>query len=541
MLSDLLASVAEGGKVLVSEDDYLLARIRMDDRELLAEVSRGDSGGIRPGGWPHVPGVLLPDSEIQPGDDQETRILLFSLPEDGELLLEKLSRMGGCSEEEAVSLGIQILEILKSLHAEGCRTGYIGPETVILDGDGRPLLLGGARGVPDSPFSPPEAVGRRPDDPRSDIFALGLMMIRSLAGSDERQRQVDAWNGLSEPLLSLLENMVQTEVGERFTNFTALSAGIRSMRSTPPGDSGSEWVTSRSATAGRMNPIWYVVITVAAALAVYLVISFSDRGVTDDGSAPPDSTGQSFQDSLITDPPDSSAQEIIVPLDIETVSTDPVIWISNGTGRPGAASEFREGPAAAWSSVYKCTASPRRSSMLLVRREDPRAGTDHGSRFFQVAEQLAEADSSLTAFPVDVTILLGADLVNDIVPAGAVEYSASPAGTLYVDIANNGVGGVFGGAGAATWTRSVLNGSCLDIDGEQWLLSVVDFRDGDILNAELGIPTVLDSTLFLYRDGDGLLRSAERGIRYTILEDSVLTESTNISPAPPDIWILLGS
>ncbi len=539
MLSDLLASVAEGGRVLVSEDSYLLARVQMDGRELLAEVSRGDSGGISPGDWPRIPGLLRPDSEIHPGDDPATRILLFSIPEDGELLLERLSRVGKLSEEEAVSLGIQILEALKALHAEGSRIGYIGPETVMLDSDGRPLLVAGARGVPDSPFSPPEAVGKCPEDPRSDIFALGLLMFRSIAGSDERQRQVDAWNELSEPLLSLLEQMVQPDTGSRYPNFTALSAGIRNLRSAPPGEGGGEWVTHSSRKKQRrLKPIWYVVFTIAAAVIAFLAIilpNSGDPGVED--TILPDTLQQVTVDTVIPQLTDTLITEVISAPDIESLTFDPVIWISNGTGQPGVASEFREGPAASYSSVFKCTASPRRISLLLLRRDDPTLQ----SRFLEVAEELTAADSTILTAQVDISILLGADLVNDLIPAGAITYPPVPAGTLYVDIANHGVSQVFGGAGAATWTRSILNGGCLTLDGESWFISVVDFRDGDLYNAELGIPTTLDSTVFMYREGSELLRSAERELRFALLEDSTLTHSSGSLPSPPDIWVLLGS
>jgi len=214
-----------------------------------------------------------------------------------------------------------------------------------------------------------------------------------------------------------------------------------------------------------------------------------------------------------------------------------VIWISNGPGQPGVASEFREGPAAAYSSVFKCTASPRRISLLLLRRDNPMLQ----SRFLEMAEELTSVDSTIQTAQVDISILLGADLVDDLIPAGAITYPPVPAGTLYVDIANHGVTQIFGGAGAATWTRSILNGGCLTIDGESWFISVVDFRDGDMYNAELGIPTSLDSTIFMYREGSELYRSAERELRFAILEDSTLADGTGSLFTPPDIWVLLGS
>ena len=48
MLTDLLSNVAEGGEILISEEDYLLARVVVNETAKLAEISRGYTGGIHP-------------------------------------------------------------------------------------------------------------------------------------------------------------------------------------------------------------------------------------------------------------------------------------------------------------------------------------------------------------------------------------------------------------------------------------------------------------------------------------------------------------
>ena len=45
MLSNLLSTVAEGGKILLEEENYLLARVQIDGRAMLAEISSGSFGG----------------------------------------------------------------------------------------------------------------------------------------------------------------------------------------------------------------------------------------------------------------------------------------------------------------------------------------------------------------------------------------------------------------------------------------------------------------------------------------------------------------
>ena len=109
MLSNLLSTVAEGGKILLEEENYLLARVQIDGRVMLAEISCGSSGGFASGDWPEIDGVLLPDSMIHPGNDTETRILLFSLPDNAELCVEMIVRDGGFSESHALETGRKYL------------------------------------------------------------------------------------------------------------------------------------------------------------------------------------------------------------------------------------------------------------------------------------------------------------------------------------------------------------------------------------------------------------------------------------------------
>jgi len=536
MLSDLLASVAPGASILVGTEDYLLARVEVDGREMLAEVSSGSAGGIRPGEWPRVDGVLPPDSTICPGNRPDTRILLFGVPDGGRLLLERLAAGGPMSEESAAALGIGMLEVLRRLHQEGARVGYLGPENVLLTPGGSPMILAGARGVPDSPFSPQEAVGRSPEDPRSDVFALGLLMFRAIAGSDSRERQIDAWNALSPEMTGILEGMIAPDPADRLPNLAAVSAGFETLRSMPPGSGSAGWMPREGGRRRRLALAWIIPAFLAAAALVYLLVL---RPGGDDGP------GAGGGDSTSAAPPESlqpTAVDTIpaVPADPVALPAEPVIWVSNGSGRTGAATSFREGPAASISSVYTCTASPRRSSLLLVRRDDPTLPLPAQERLFQLAGSLAASDTAMTVSPVDITVLLGSDLTAA-GEAGGLQQAAEPAGTLYVDIANHGVTGDFGGAGAATWVRSRIHGGCVWLDGSPWLIRVVDFRDGDLLNIELGIPEELDATAFLFRRENRLLEQAAGQLREAILGDSTTTGGPSRLPPPPDIWVLLGS
>lgn len=537
MLTKLLSSVAEGGKILIDEEDYLLARVRIHDKVMLAEVSRGSAGGLPPGECPDIEGLILPDSEVHPEDDSNVKILLFSLPDNAILLMERIISDGRVSETEAVSTGMQVLEILRSIHDSGNRVGYLGPENVLITDEGKHFILGGARGIPDTPFSPPEAVGKRPDDPRSDVFALGLLMFRIIAGSDNRDVQINAWNMLSRKMLALLENMVSLEENKRFPNLTVLSNALRNLKSDLQVDTYGKPRENRKGIL-KKKAFWIPVALVAIAIVCFLVFSKpGDVESDEDNTIPVDSTAFISETPLLND----DTSEIPVENIDSIAEYEPILWITNGTGQPGLASDFREGPASEISGVYSCTGSLRRSSILLVRRNDPHMPVSQQGRNYELALELASSNPVLSIKPVDINILLGKDLVNDVIPSGVTISPEAPAGTLYVDIANHGVGGVFGGAGAATWVRSVLNGRSILVGGEEWFIEVVDFRNGDILNVELGVETELDSTVFFYRREIPICKSAEAILRYVILEDSTVDESSDLSLSIPDIWVLLGT
>ena len=536
MLSNLLSTVAEGGKILLEEENYLLARVQIDGRAMLAEISSGSSGGFSSGDWPEIDGILLPDSLIHPGNDTETRIRLFSLPDNAELCVETIVRDGGFSEAHALDTGKKVLDILRRIHDDGYRVGYLGPENVLRTETGKYFILGGARGIPDTPFSPPEAVGRIVDDPRSDVYALGLLIFRLLAGSDNRDIQVEAWNSLSTGVLELLENMVSPEADNRFPNLIALEQAIKQVD--PEEETRNSVIVIKHSWDSRKKVITSIIAVIIIAAIIAILLKIKPDSQQEFQRTEPDSTARIHEsdDSLEVDHGLPGEETISIQSD---ALAEPVVWISNSTGQPGRASEFRQGPASEYSTVYTSTGSQRRNSILLARRDDPYLPLENQDRIYPLAVQLARSDSAILITPVDMTLLLGADIVDDSIQQGIMMPVSDPAGTLYIDIANHGLEGTYANVGAATWVRSVLNGRSIILDDEEWLLTVVDFRNGDGPNTELGIPATLDSTLFLYRTHLPLLAEAEKQFRKIFLENTTDEHSHGTQPDPPDIWILL--
>ena len=539
MLTDLLSTVAEGGKVILEEENYLLARVSIEGKPVLVEISRGFSGGLLPEDWPDVDGVLLADSQIHPEDDSETSILLFTNTGNAELYLETIVRNGRFSENVALTICKDVLKIVRTIHDEGFRIGYLGPENVLRTGTGQHYILGGARGIPDTPFSPPEAIGKTADDPRSDVYALGLFMFRLIAGSDNRRIQVEAWNKLSKEMLELLENMVSPESDNRFPNLMVLSEKMGNFKPVfETTDDAGKPKCKRTQNSGRNSVLIYSIVTIAVIVTLLLLILQFGGRLHEQSYSIPDSVALvPGADSVEADAHASAEAAGTI---VERGYAEPVIWISNGTGQPGRASEFRQGPASNYSSVYSCSGSHRGNSILLARRENPYLPLEDQERIYPIAELLASGDSSIRIVPVDITMLLGKDLSADQVSTGIVYPVSDPAGTLYVDIANHGLEGTYGNAGAATWVRSVLNNRSITLDGEEWLISVVDFRDGDSQNSDLGIPASLESTLFLYHTDIPLLAEAEEVIRTVFLRNTAGDSPIIALPVPPDIWVLLG-
>jgi hypothetical protein len=377
-----------------------------------------------------------------------------------------------------------------------------------------------------------------PEDPRSDIYALGLLIFRLIAGSDNKNVQIEAWNNLSSGVMKLLEKMVTPDADERFPNLMLLSRGMSATVPLGMESSGSNRIPGTAGNTGRRFPLWgYIIVVIALLLAVILIKWIGRQRHEVIPSPVPDTSA--VDTSLVVEPPVDTVEVHENP-PVQQAVIDPIIWISNCSGQPGLASEFRQGPAADFSSVYACTGSGRGNSVLLARRLDPSKSLSEQGELMNVVEELSAQDTSLTVLPVDITILLGTDLMDDQVTPGILTPSSAPVGTLYVDIANNGVGGVYGGAGAATWVRSVINGYSLMIDGSEWTIRVVDFRDGDMLNDELGIPRQLENSGFLFRHDQPLLSSAVSQLREALIDGSPVGASGQEMPEPPDIWILLG-
>jgi len=362
MLSEILTGVCDLDRVVFETDDYMLARVEVDGKPFFAEVTPSESPAS--GKWPGTPGVLLPVN--QRGLSAGHVLLLF--PDSGEEFLWERLRFETLSVEDAVPLCLTITDILRGLQAKGKYTGYLGPECVLVSRGGTVQILGGRRGVPDDPFAAPEAIGGPVSDPRSDVFALGSLIFRLVAGTTrDRDTQIRVWNGLPDSLRQLIHRMVGENPGDRFPNLSELRKGLEGFHSEPPARIGEVTEDEPAPFTGQDTPwrrrstvtLYLVVALVAAVVAVLLLFDPFGPGSSGTGGPvpppvePPDTVSTEWSDQS----PDTAAVDTMAAPVLPDVDTA-VVWVSNCTGTSGEAMNFRTGPAAGFCTSTRPPAPP---------------------------------------------------------------------------------------------------------------------------------------------------------------------------------------
>lgn len=507
---------------IYSEGGYSLCRVKDRGRSMVAEISPYNHGPQHR--WPSVKGLIMPASVRDlPGSG---KLLLFDAAEM-ECLSETISASGGFSEERALDFIGKALGIVTGLQASGMVCGYLGPEMFVLS-ENDVFLLAGRRGVPVSPFTAPEVGSSRPSDPRSDVWAIGSLLFRIIAGTDDTNKQRQVWNHLSSPLKKAIMKMVSVNPVDRPVSLREVRNILRLLSSAEAGGSpekaevpvvNSEGFIRKAPSGGGQSikaRYWYIAAPLILA-AAYLVFRFS--GPPSDAVVPSGDPGEA--DSVFF----HEEQEVVSPWAEDTLeevsATQPpplfedtvTIWVSNCSGEEGLENRFRAEPLGRFSFVYPLTGSSvRRTSLLLVRRADP--STDpRATGMWRLAEEIASTDTAFTVRPVDLTIMLGTDLSYADVNAHLFRSPAGPADTLFVDVANHGIQYLLGGTTAAAYTGSMLHGRACTIGTTEYIVSVVDVRDADRYHEEVGIPRNLSETIFMHNAGNHTAAELELLIR----------------------------
>ncbi|NLP05201.1 hypothetical protein GX411_04565 [Candidatus Fermentibacteria bacterium] len=543
MGSDFFSGLGRVKSRIVEEEGYRLARLEERGISYLVEVIGRPGGQARCAAvWPTASGVIRRSRETR--GDADTRLIFFREPA-GETLLERIRRKP-FTEDQAKQLALSLAAVIRGLHLRGMTLGYIGPESVHLASDGSVALLATGRGVPQGPFSAPEAVSSPSSDPRSDIYALGVLMFRAVAGDVSKEAQIDCWGSLSEPFRRLVARMTSPRVEDRQPNLAALVQELRESSPPPPvigggrpaGEASRSDPPPRAVRHGRGKGLLPIIFIALLAVATAALIIFGPEGGGESPSPDRGSIPGPAADSIPAVTPDTVRADTGSAF---AAPSETVVWVSNCTGVSGRAGDFRSQAARDFANVYPSSGSGvRRSSVLLLRNTVPGLPPEE-QRHWQSAAALASADTSLEIVPVDMTVMLGTDLSYPGLNSGIFVEPALPADTIRVDVVNQGLRYLLDGRGPAVWFAGVLDGKSVVLGGTEHLIEVVDVRDGDREpNEELGIPATAESTFFLYRMEVPVLADLERAIRsaFQALPQGVAGPPGDVPL--PDIWVILG-
>ena len=584
MLSEILASFAEIRQVIVEEEGYLLAHVTSKGGDYLAEVVPQDAADSVD--WFDMEGLFAP---LASKDMKGVRVRVFD-PSGRRLLVDMLKERP-LTELESLELALGLVPVLKRLTAENLVLGYLGPESVLVNGSS-PMLLASRRGCPGGPFTAPEAALGKPGDPRSTVYALGTLIFRCIAGTDSKDQQIRTWRKLSGPTQSLLESVVGERPEDRLPNIGVFGREIRRRlreiegpppeidertvkpetprngapkeeteearpaRPAPPVSPSEGFVRKRSRDpkrrgtgSGRFSiwPVVLAVVLVAAAAILFLPDLLSGGGGAE--PVPVDSTAvdttaaaTAVQDSLENPPADDSTAAEPDTMPPSPQGGPSVIWVSNRASETGVEVDYRTGVLASYSHVYPFAGGrPRETSLLMLRRDDPSQGIERQTAWPD-AEAIMLSDSSLTAIPVDLSVLVGSDLRYAGINGGILRQPVSPVGTLYVEVINQGM--EFppdGSTPAHLWLAGEIDGRSISVPEQgEWLLSVVETRWGDRrTNEEIPLSYGSESTAFLYHRGSSFCRAAEAAIREAVQPLPRPVAGPPEGVIVPDIWILV--
>ncbi len=528
---------------IYSDGSYSLSRVDYQGRKLVAEVS--DTLGVYQHRWPSVGGLISPVSARDlPG---QQKLVLFDVG-DGRFLCETIGAIGCFSSEKAIDLTKRVLSIVSDLQAAGMICGYIGTEMFVSHGSSI-AMLAGRRGVPVSPFTAPEVQSSRPSDPRSDVSAIGSFLFRLVAGTDNREEQLKVWQELDPALQTAIQDMVALSPVNRPNGLRAVQSILGNLvaqapeqirEEVEPEDSGFiRHEKNRESSRSHKKLYWVVGSAVLLVLAYFAVVSSGPPPDPDiEVETAPAEEAQEEPAEVVSPWVDTSSEDVTVLPDIDIPIEDSArIWISNCSGIPDQELIFRAGFVSQYSFVYLLSGTiNRQNSLILARRVDPTVPlreTLLGRAAYQIA------DTSFTVKPVDLTLLLGTDLNYPGINNQFLHEPDAPAGTLFVDVVNHGIQYSLDDMGAATWVASRIDGKSCEIDGLEWLIAITDIRDADRFSEEIGIPEVLDETLFLYKEDNLPAGTLETLLRQYFQPLPGNTEFPMETIPIPDIHILI--
>ncbi len=182
------------------------------------------------------------------GTEEGRAFLLMELLE-GQTLHERLRRSPLLPAEEALRISGEVARGLQAAHRAGVVHRDIKPSNIFLRKDGRPKLIDFGMsatsrhgGTPE--FMAPEQWRRRPPDPRTDLYGLGLVLYRMLAGRNAFEGDLDRLRfahlerpvpfpesvPIPERIFALIWKLVRKKVEERYFEASDFLSDLETVR-----------------------------------------------------------------------------------------------------------------------------------------------------------------------------------------------------------------------------------------------------------------------------------------------------------------------
>ena len=228
-------------------------------------------------------------------DETEEGVLVVQPPSTGERLAEHV-KQGPMSADAVIKLGVEVGEALAAVHYAGIVHRGIGLEAVWIQPNGKARLgaftyakafdgkLGGSslnhglrKGADKSadaallpPYPAPEQLAGRGADPRADVYALGCLMFRCLAGHDpllsgDGMQMPDvraARKDVPKALGEVIRRCMLVEKTARFPTAQAVVDALKAMQVAAGGGSGSasKWAGLAAAALVAVGAVGFLMM-----------------------------------------------------------------------------------------------------------------------------------------------------------------------------------------------------------------------------------------------------------------------------------------
>lgn len=227
-------------------------------------------------------------------DEHDGRVGIWMEKIQGSTLAERVQRDGPMGADEVRAIARTLAQALAAVHASGLLHRDIKAQNVMREEGGRLVLMDLGASTPRLPgpdddsarrmtgtplYLAPELLQGHPATPRSDVYALGVLLFHLLTGrypveasdldelkakhfSGERTRVTDLRPDVDPELGALLETATHADPSRRFATAGELAEALGASRDTqasdaaPPARARRPWLVAAAIAALLLLPLW---------------------------------------------------------------------------------------------------------------------------------------------------------------------------------------------------------------------------------------------------------------------------------------------